>query len=285
MSLFESRDPVLGVFVKTVLPMPNSNWLDILNQLLQTTGPMTMLKLYRTLHKMQLQPATIREHWLDVSLPALTVLAGDVGIYLESPTSNWLNICGDTSVNDMPGLNVRERGGLERFTVTTPITGSDGWLMYEMPFSSVNSVSWSSEMNFSPEVWQNIVRQWTHPLRLPQEQVDLETISLCNYVFCLIEVTNRETTLPDSVQIYYHRSPVAQSDPRSFWGYFSTSRDPQARDGSLEDLGWTLRYWVSIDIWRIVDDWGYKHRKLLAESLRNMPGSFATEATEDDHEE
>ncbi|KAG8728135.1 hypothetical protein FRC12_021986, partial [Ceratobasidium sp. 428] len=105
----------------------------------------------------------------------------------------------------------------------------------------------------------------------------------CSVFFALW--VERETNLPDRDHVYYHRCPAARSDPRRFWGYLSTNKDPRAWNDNLENMGWELRYEVRMSMWKMVDYWDYKYRKLLAESLRSMPGSFPTEAAETDLDE
>ncbi|KAG8721210.1 hypothetical protein FRC09_008260 [Ceratobasidium sp. 395] len=244
-----------------------------------------MLTLYRTLHEMQVPPLSTSDGWARcTSPPPFTDLPGQVGVYQESWPGEWLSLCSDISITDLPTLYFSEDGGSERVIVTPLIVEPDGWLTYELPSGFVSIVSWESRLPFNPVVWQDIVEQWTRRPGPLSEQVELESISLCYYVDFWIDV-KRETDLLDHDHVYYHRCPVACTDPRSFWGYLSTNKDPQAWNDNLENMGWKLRYGVEMHMWKLVDDWGYKYRKLLAESLRSMPGSFPTEAAETDLDE
>ncbi|KAG8723452.1 hypothetical protein FRC09_003298 [Ceratobasidium sp. 395] len=217
-----------------------------------------MLTLHRTLHEMQVEPLETNERWEGTSLPPFTLLVGQVGVIQKSLSGNWLSLC------PSPTLTVTKDVKPEFIDLTASIARVNGWL--------------------TPVVWQDVVKQWTRRPTPLTEQVELESISLCRWI-CSIIYVERKIDLSDHNRVYYHRCPAARSDPRSFWGYFSTSKDPQAWSNNLENKGWKLRYRINTYMWKIVDDWGYKYRKLLAEGLRSMPGSFPTEAVETDLDE
>ncbi|KAG8695306.1 hypothetical protein FRC09_009242, partial [Ceratobasidium sp. 395] len=128
---------------------------------------------------------------------------------------------------------------------------------------------------------RDIIAQWIRRPKPLSGLAERECVSLCYHVWYGVTVVSEL----ECDQIYYHRCVTARSNPHSFWGYFSTNRDPQIRDDSIKKMGWRFRHGLTMRMWRVVDDWGYKYKKLLAESLRDCPDSFLPETIEDDREE
>ncbi|KAG8789294.1 hypothetical protein FRC12_013688 [Ceratobasidium sp. 428] len=243
--------------------------------MVQSRGSFTLLRLYQLADRANAFPRTSYLWWLQPQPPPFTILPGEIGTYSGNyyrGDLKWATLCRHQVAKKETIVGSWDLNRWQIFRPSTP-TITAGWLTYEFP-PDITSLSWMSSI---PQVasleWKDLVAHWAREYRTRPREVELESLSLCVKVHFSVNVVQRNSSV-DYDKIYYHRHPSARSDPISYWGYLSTNNDPEAQCDNLERQGWEFEYHLSCDKLDIADDWGYKYRKLLGESLSGIPGSF-----------
>ncbi|KAG8759758.1 hypothetical protein FRC12_009694 [Ceratobasidium sp. 428] len=250
-------------------------WPAILDHMVQSRGSFTLLRLYQLADRANAFPMMACLHWLQPQPPPFTILPGEIGTYSGDDYRGdfkWATLSRHQVVKKETIMGYRHLNRWQMFRPPTP-TITAGWLTYELP-PDITSLSWMTSI---PQVasleWKDLVAHWAREYRTRPREVGLESLSLCMSLKFHIKVVQRNSSA-DSENIYYHCHPSALSDPTSYWGYLSTNKDPEAQCDNLERQGWEFQYDLICDKLDIADDWGYKYRKLLGESLSRIPGSF-----------
>ncbi|KAG9122918.1 hypothetical protein FRC07_000503 [Ceratobasidium sp. 392] len=234
---------------------------------------------------MKVLPNPHVEYWSDTKPPPFSIVPGKVGIYQAAPNQEWSTLQPNNhGWNGKPTPTIYAVSREGPTLLTAEILRFDNWLTYKLPPKFEVVALYFEDSPVDPVEWQDFVAHWAHARKLLPGGGMLESTSRCS------EVTfqHRLKKPPgwcDNDQIYYHRCPTTGSDPRNFWGYFSTNKNPDARTDDLENQGWELKYGLYVSYHRIADDWGYMYRKLLKESLDTMPGSFPTDDPGDSFED
>lgn len=123
-----------------------------------------------------------------------------------------------------------------------------------------------SSKHMCGSIWEKIVVATRELSQCPDINIPFETVAFCktsvtrsllnerlilnfagNYVYvCVVLDTRLGSVKPEQTQGLYFHHNLESNDQRSFWGFFSTSSDPDCQTSreTVERWGWITTYHV-----------------------------------------
>ncbi|QRV98454.1 hypothetical protein RhiJN_26473 [Ceratobasidium sp. AG-Ba] len=234
---------------------------NFLTELAPITSGITELRVLKLAETTKAPPRSLgHAQYKAASTPSFTIWPGDVGTWTHVSKYDTLY-----SVNQHAQWVVHPHGpNLEYMSrqnkwETKSMSICHGFAAIVPPRSNDLYQQWD---------WERRAKFWRSYVSGSSNQ-DIQDLCTCTTVGYLISVEEYGVGANNRF-VYYHRRPFARSNPRDFWGYMSLSSDPENRNSDLERNGWVLKHSI------LVDDWGYRYRRLLRDSMAAVPGSFTS---------
>ncbi|KAG9080373.1 hypothetical protein FRC06_006664, partial [Ceratobasidium sp. 370] len=287
----KNLDPAVLLTLQLFEYNPDSKFPDLMAQ---CRDRLTELKVLELADAANVLPMRSRvKLWTGIQPPPFTLQAGDVGKYAKELQSNNLQ----WSTVD------RSQIATGQFLMLSPLPSRCGgdeagkvwasakieantWRTLELHhgFEGTMSKSFLERWPEKPLDWKSLVAHWTRLVNGLPGGAGLESVCLCREAHMQVLV-KQHGSLPDNNKVYFHRRLPFNSDPQDFWGFFSSNIDPTAREDDLNNKGWAFSYDLSVDVYRVVDGWRYKHKQLLKQRVKPIPGSFPGIEAEDSSNE
>ncbi|QRV94688.1 hypothetical protein RhiJN_22706 [Ceratobasidium sp. AG-Ba] len=110
------------------------------------------------------------------------------------------------------------------------------------------------------------------------DTIDIDRACYCDYISCTVQVDRSKYEMAALGPLYFHRNP-SSSDSRMYWGFLSTSTNPDCSEAVISEAQSILKYDIRFHMVCLLDMWEYKYNRMLQEELDSMPGSYPDDGT------
>ncbi|QRV94690.1 hypothetical protein RhiJN_22708 [Ceratobasidium sp. AG-Ba] len=112
---------------------------------------------------------------------------------------------------------------------------------------------------------------------LRDRSIDVAKACYCDHIWCSAQIDRGEQTVASDGALYFHCNPSKASDPRSYWGFLSTSSNPE--EVTALATGYSIQFRIFITILCFSDLWEHKYSEMVNSGLDAIPGGYPTGST------